>query len=62
MRTTLREIHGFRVTEAFPRLARDSLPPAIIEASYSLDERQLAAVYFLGSIDPPECYAGSYHS
>ena len=31
----------FRVTEGFPRLTRDGLPPAIVEAAYSLDERQL---------------------
>ena len=43
LKTALHEIHGFHVTETFPRLVRDSLPPAIVEASYLLDERQLAA-------------------
>ena len=42
MRTIPDDIRFFQVTEEFPRLAREKLPPAIVEAAYSLDERQLA--------------------
>jgi Putative PD-(D/E)XK family member, (DUF4420) len=42
-RTVVQEIQSFRVADNFPRLARDTLPPAIIEASYTLDETQLGA-------------------
>jgi hypothetical protein len=42
-RNALNDIRVFHVTEAFPRLTRESLPPAIVEAAYFLDERQLAA-------------------
>ena len=42
IRTTLQEIQGFQVTDSFPRIGRDLLPAAIVEASYTLDETQLA--------------------
>ena len=32
----------FKIGEGFPRLTRALVPPAVIEAAYSLDERQLA--------------------
>jgi hypothetical protein len=42
-RIVLTEIRAFEVREGFPRLTRASVPPAIVDAAYSLDERQLAA-------------------
>ena len=42
IRAVLSEIQIFAIDSAFPRLTRDSVPPAILEASYVLDERQLA--------------------
>jgi Putative PD-(D/E)XK family member, (DUF4420) len=41
-RTLLNDMQGFRVAEEFPRLTTATVPPAIIDAAYSLDERQLA--------------------
>ena len=43
IRTVLSEIQIFAIDRAFPRLTRESVPPAILEASYVLDERQLAS-------------------
>jgi hypothetical protein len=40
-RTVLNDLQGFRIREGFPRLVRTSVPAAIIDAAYSLDERQL---------------------
>ena len=37
-------IMRFAVDENFPRLTRDNLPPAIVEASYSLSLRGLKEV------------------
>jgi hypothetical protein len=42
-RIVLTEIRAFEVREGFPRLTRACVPPAIVDAAYSLDERQLAA-------------------
>ena len=41
-RTVLTDVHGFNVSEDFPRMIRATVPAAIVEAAYSLDERQLA--------------------
>jgi hypothetical protein len=41
-RTVLDELHGFRVSQGFPRLTAGTVSSAIVEAVYSLDERQLA--------------------
>jgi hypothetical protein len=41
-RNVLMDIHAFEVREGFPRLTRASVASAIVEAAYSLDERQLA--------------------
>jgi hypothetical protein len=46
-RTVLDDIHGFRIHEEFPRLIRSTVPPAIVDAAYSLDE-QLLAPFRLG--------------
>jgi Putative PD-(D/E)XK family member, (DUF4420) len=43
MRTVLSDFHLFKVGEGFPRLTRASVPSAVVEAAYSLDERQLGA-------------------
>jgi hypothetical protein len=40
-RTILHHMQGFRVTGDFPRLTAATVPPAIMDAAYSLDERQL---------------------
>lgn len=40
-RTVLTDIHAFGVGNEFPRLVRATVPSAIMEATYSLDERQL---------------------
>ena len=40
-RTTLGELHAFGVREGFPRLTGASVPTAIVDASYAIDERQL---------------------
>jgi Putative PD-(D/E)XK family member, (DUF4420) len=42
-RTILSDFHLFKVGEGFPSLTRASVPAAVVEAAYSLDERQLAA-------------------
>jgi Putative PD-(D/E)XK family member, (DUF4420) len=42
MRTALQKLHGFSVGDGFPRLIGATVPPAIVDAAYSLDERQLA--------------------
>jgi hypothetical protein len=41
-RTVLDDIHGFSVRDGFPRLIRSTVPPAIVDAAYSLDEQLLA--------------------
>jgi hypothetical protein len=41
-RTVLNDLHGFIVREGFPRLIGATVPPAIVDAAYSLDERLLA--------------------
>jgi hypothetical protein len=41
-RTVLDELHGFHVSQGFPRLTAGTVSSAIVEAVYSLDERQLA--------------------
>ncbi len=41
MRTVLNDMRGFRVAGEFPRLTGATVPPAVIDAAYSLDERQL---------------------
>ncbi len=40
-RTVLNDMQGFRVAGDFPRLTGATVPAAIIDAAYSLDERQL---------------------
>jgi thiamine monophosphate synthase len=40
-RTVLSDVQGLRVGEGFPCLTRAALPSAIVDAAYSLDERQL---------------------
>ena len=40
-RTVLKELHGFRVNERFPRLVAATVPAAIVDVAYILDERQL---------------------
>jgi hypothetical protein len=40
-RTMLTDVQAFRVGEGFPRLTRAAAPSAIVDAAYSLDERQL---------------------
>jgi hypothetical protein len=40
-RTVLNDVQAFRVGEGFPRLTRAAVPAGIIDAAYSLDERQL---------------------
>jgi len=40
-RTVVHEVQGFRVGEGFPRLTGATVPPAVVDAAYSLDERQL---------------------
>jgi hypothetical protein len=40
-RVMLNDLQGFRVGEGFPRLIRATVPPAVVDAAYSLDERQL---------------------
>jgi hypothetical protein len=42
LRTMLLEICAFRVDEGFPRITRETAPMAVVDAAYSLDERQLA--------------------
>jgi hypothetical protein len=42
-RTAIGELHAFGVSEGFPRITGASVPSAIVDASYALDERQLAA-------------------
>jgi hypothetical protein len=42
-RVVLSDFHLFTVGHGFPRLTRAQVPPAVVEATYSLDERQLAA-------------------
>jgi hypothetical protein len=42
-RTALQDFHGFRVYGEFPRLIGAVVPPAIVDAAYSLDERQLGS-------------------
>jgi hypothetical protein len=42
IRTVLDELHGFHVSQGFPRLTAGTVSSAIVEAAYSLDERQLA--------------------
>jgi hypothetical protein len=39
--TWWRDVQGFRVGEGFPRLTRAAVPTAIVDAAYTLDERQL---------------------
>jgi hypothetical protein len=41
MRTWMQELQGFDVSDTFPRLVRAMVPPAIVDAAYSLDERYL---------------------
>jgi Putative PD-(D/E)XK family member, (DUF4420) len=41
MRTVVQDLHGFGVSGDFPRLIGATVPPAIVDAAYSLDERQL---------------------
>ena len=43
MTVVLNDIHGFRVREGFPRLTGATVPPAIVDAAYSLDERLLTS-------------------
>jgi Putative PD-(D/E)XK family member, (DUF4420) len=40
-RIVLADMHAFTVSMEFPRLIRAAVPNAIVEAAYSLDERQL---------------------
>ncbi len=40
-RTVLTDMHAFTVSMEFPRLIRATVSAAIVEAAYSLDERQL---------------------
>jgi hypothetical protein len=40
-RAVLCDVQGFRVGEGFPRLTRAAVPTAIVDAAYTLDERQL---------------------
>jgi Putative PD-(D/E)XK family member, (DUF4420) len=42
-RTTLGDLHAFAVREGFPRLTGASVPTAIVDAAYAIDERQLAS-------------------
>ncbi len=42
-RTVLSDVQGLRVGEGFPCLTRAAVPSAIVDAAYSLDERQLGA-------------------
>jgi hypothetical protein len=42
-RTALQDFHGFRISGEFPRLIGAIMPPAIVDAAYSLDERQLGS-------------------
>jgi hypothetical protein len=42
-RTVLTDLHVFEVGDGFPRLTRAQVPPALIEAAYSLDEPQFGA-------------------
>jgi hypothetical protein len=42
-RTALGELHALGVCEGFPRLTGASVPAAIVDASYAIDERQLTA-------------------
>jgi hypothetical protein len=41
-RIVLSEMGAFQVREGFPRLTRACVPSAVVEAVYTLDERQLA--------------------
>jgi hypothetical protein len=41
-RTVLDELHAFHVSQGFPRLTAGTVSSAIVDAAYSLDERQLA--------------------
>lgn len=45
-RLELVELLGYRVDPGFPRLLPTSVPPAVVDASYVLDERQLTAFRF----------------
>jgi hypothetical protein len=47
-RTVLNEMQGFRVEEGFPRLTGATVPPAVVDAAYSLDERQLGGFRISG--------------
>jgi hypothetical protein len=42
MRVKLDDLQGFRVSDDFPRLTSATVPSPIVDASYSLDERQLS--------------------
>lgn len=42
-RAVLSDFSLFKVGNGFPLLTRAQVPPAVVEAAYSLDERQLAA-------------------
>jgi hypothetical protein len=44
----LQDLYGFEVREDFPRMTGLSVPPEIVDASYSLDER-LLGVFLIGA-------------
>jgi hypothetical protein len=41
-RVILEDLHGLEISEGFPRLTATTVPAAVLEASYALDERLLA--------------------